>query len=279
VKEGGIYLKMLMFLIISTAIISFSNYTGAQMETVQIKSSIDGASQPVIIQIPSNYNPEVPTPLLVGLHTWGGNYQQQVNPMGKEAEKRGWLLLLPDFRGPNKAANPDCKKACASKYAQQDIIDAIGYVYLHYNVDKKRIYLIGGSGGGFMSLMMASMYPEIWAAVSAWASITDLGKWREENKNYGIDIEACCGGVPGENEEIDREYFQRSPINFIEGAKEVWLDIHHGKNDKSVPYHHSEDAYKKLMQAGSKKVRFTLSDGGHVINIGEACDFVGSHHK
>lgn len=246
---------------------------------VEIKSSLDNTLQPNIIQIPSNYNPEVPKPLVVGLHTWAGDYQQQLEPMGKEAEKRGLILLLPNFRGPNTLKNPEYKKACASEYAQQDIIDAINYVLSNYNINKKRIYLIGASGGGHMALIMAGKYPEIWAAVSAWCAITDLKKWWKEQEKYRKDIEAICGGVPGENDQVDKEYFKRSPINFIENAKDVNLDIKHGKYDEIVPYHHSEDAYKKLIEAGSKKAKLTIFDGGHTIDLKSAFDWVSQFSK
>ncbi|HOV21729.1 MAG TPA: prolyl oligopeptidase family serine peptidase [bacterium] len=246
----------------------------ANVQEIKIKSSVDGTTQPNIIITSSSYNIENFVPLLVALHTWQGDYKQLVKPIEKQIEKRNWVALLPNFRGPNCLENPDCKKACGSEYAQRDIVDAINYVFSCYKIDKQRVYLIGGSGGGYMSLMMVAKYPNMWSAVSTWASISDLKKWWEENKNYSIHIEACLGGPPGKSSEIDKEYYERSPINFITSAKNVWLDIHHGINDMVVPYHHSEDVYKKLIDAGSKKARFTLFKGGHTINYFQACQWV-----
>lgn len=245
----------------------------ANIQEIKIKSSLDGTFQPNII-IVSSYNIKNSGPLLVALHSWQGDYKQLMQPIEKQVEKRKWVALLPNFRGPNISNNPDCKKACGSIYAQKDIIDAIKYVFSCYKIDKQRVYLIGGSGGGYMSLMMAAKYPDIWSAVSIWASISDLKKWWEENKDYRIHIEACLGGPPGNSPEIDKEYYERSPINFITSAKDVWIDIHHGNNDMVVPYHHSEDVYKKLIDAGSKKVKFTLFNGGHTIDYFQAFQYV-----
>lgn len=45
------------------------------------------------------------------------------------AERLNWHLLLPEFRGPNLAQNPNCQDACGSPKAKQDILDAAGYEY------------------------------------------------------------------------------------------------------------------------------------------------------
>ncbi|NOZ20411.1 MAG: prolyl oligopeptidase family serine peptidase, partial [Planctomycetes bacterium] len=92
--------------------------------------------------------------------------------MGPPALERGWLLVLPNFRGPNLPKNPKAPEACASIPAQHDVIDSVNYMIANFNVDKKRIYLTGGSGGGHMAHMMAAKYPDLWAGVSAWVSIT-----------------------------------------------------------------------------------------------------------
>ena len=51
--------------------------------------------------------------------------------------------------------------------AQQDILDAVAWVRVHYPVNSTRIYLLGHSDGGFMTMLMASRYPVKWARVTA----------------------------------------------------------------------------------------------------------------
>jgi predicted peptidase len=91
--------------------------------------------------------------------------------------------MLPEFRGPNCSDNPRCTEACGSKLAKQDIVDAVNYVSKNYNINTDKIFLLGGSGGGHMALMTGSYRPDIWLAVSAWCSITDLQLWHEQLSN------------------------------------------------------------------------------------------------
>ena len=97
-----------------------------------------------------------------------------------ESRRRGWILIAPNFRGPND--HPD---ACASDEAVQDVIDSVDSAKRNALVDEKRVYLLGSSGGGFMSLMMAVRAPQLWTAVSVWVPITDLVAWHEFSKATG----------------------------------------------------------------------------------------------
>ena len=160
--------------------------------------------------------------------------------------------MFPHFRGPNR--NP---QACASPQARQDILDALDWAIKTYPIDKKRIYLCGASGGGYMSLMMAARYPERWTAVSAWVPISDLAAWQRfhGDKDYGPEVIAVCGGRPGDSPEVDRQYYERSPINFLAHAAGLPLEIAAGVHDGhkgSVPVRHTLEAYNVLAKAQGK---------------------------
>jgi pimeloyl-ACP methyl ester carboxylesterase len=121
-------------------------------------------------------------------------------------------------------------------------------------VDASRIYLIGGSGGGHMSLVMAARAPDLWAGVSAWVPISDLFAWHAESKtrknNYAKMLEQSCGGAPGPATEA--EYRHRSPLFHLAAAKGVPLDINTGIHDGhtgSVPVSHSLRAFNVLAAA------------------------------
>jgi acetyl esterase/lipase len=158
-------------------------------------------------------------------------------------------MVLPNFRGPN--SRPE---ACGSKLAQQDVLDAVAWMQKNYNVDAKRIYLTGSSGGGHMTLQMAGNHPDLWAAASAWVGISDLTAWhaRHAKDKYGEMMRKSCGGAPGESKEIDAEYAARSPLTHLAGAKNVPLDIGAGIWDGhagSVPVSHSLNAFNVVAKA------------------------------
>ncbi len=223
----------------------------------RIVSTYDDTEQPVGFWIPELAR-EQATPVLILLHTWSSDYTQDRSPWYDEARSRGWIYLQPNFRGPNNKP-----EACGSPAAQQDILDAIDWAVQELKVDTHRIYLAGVSGGGHMSLLMAAQHPERFSAVTAWVGITDLGDWyRFHTSEGGPDkyarmVAASCGGPPGVSEDIDREYHARSPLNFLQGAVGLPLDINTGVNDGktgSVPIHHSLRAFNVVAQAGGRPV-------------------------
>jgi predicted peptidase len=194
---------------------------------VDVTSTKDGTPQKVVY-----YQPETAAknlagpavPLLVFLHSWSGSIEQAPSLVGL-AKHRGWVMIAPAFRGINN--HPE---ACASDLASQDIVDAVEYAKSHARIDTDRIYLVGGSGGGHMSLVMAARAPDLWAGVSA-----------------AKMIEQCCGGKPGPATEA--EYRHRSPLFHLAAAKGVPLDINTGIHDGhtgSVPVSHSLLAFNVL---------------------------------
>jgi predicted peptidase len=215
---------------------------------VDVTSTKDGSPQKVVYYQPDSAAKNLAgpaVPLLVFLHSWSGGFEQGP-PWIAQAKKLGWVLVAPDFRGPN--SRPE---ACASDLASQDILDAVEYAKAHARIDTDRIYLVGGSGGGHMSLIMAARAPGLWAGVSAWVPISDLTAWHAESSarknNYAKMIEQCCGGKPGPATEA--QYRHRSPLFHLSAAKGVPLDINTGIHDGhtgSVPVSHSLLAFNVL---------------------------------
>ena len=218
---------------------------------IDVPSSKDGTLQKVIYWRPESAAHDVAgpaVPLIVFLHSWSGGFEQGP-PWIDQAKKMGWVLVAPDFRGPN--SRPE---ACASDLASQDILDAVAYARRDARIDASRIYLVGGSGGGHMSLVMAARAPDLWAGVSAWVPISDLTAWHSESSvrknNYAQMIEQCCGGIPGPA--TASTYRHRSPLFHLAAAKGIPLDINTGIHDGhtgSVPVSHSLLAFNALAAA------------------------------
>ncbi len=236
------------------------------MQTFSFKS-VDGEEQALL-----NIAKGSKRPLLVGLHTWSADLDNQAAAFGPPAQERHWSLVLPSFRGPNLGTNPRCREACASPLAIADILNAVAAVCERYpeKVDQERIYLLGGSGGAHMALCAAAKEPRMWKMVSAWCPITDLAAWYRENPDYAPHIAACCGGEPGSDPHVQREYFLRSPINMVDRLLQARVYINHGKEDPSVPYNHSLRLYNALCEKGGKTQYLNVFPGGHDLHLKEA---------
>jgi len=238
------------------AVAMFSMATGAALPPeweallVKVRSTLDGTEQPCYFWAPES---KEAVPLVVGLHTWSGNYTttgHYAKALGY-AKKLGWAFVGPNFRGANKTP-----AACGSDYAVQDIVDAVNYARGKTKIDSDRIYIIGGSGGGHMTLLMLGRHPELFAAGAAFCPISDLARWHADSlkkhpgrsRNYAKMMEKSCGGVPSKR---GWEYMLRSPLSWLGRAKDagvpayICTGIHDGWQG-SVPVGHSIRAFNAL---------------------------------
>ena len=214
------------------------------------KSSFDGSLQPFYW-----YDPELKgkVPLIVALHSWSAScdWKSPATTVAAYCKKHGWAMVYPNFRGPN--ARPE---ACGSDLAVQDVLDAIDWAKRNREIDEDRVFVIGGSGGGFMALLLAGRHPEVFAGVAAFCLISDLVRWQADSasrKNrYARDIVASCGGLPSERPD---EYARRSPLTHLARAKAAGLPVYiatgiHDGHAGSVPVGHAIRAYNALADAG-----------------------------
>lgn len=197
------------------------------MKQIQYLSSGDNTLQPALFQ--PALSSEL-RPLVVALHTWSGDLTQSCVKYSSRCCARDWHFVFPLFRGPNWN-----KEACGSDLVVADIVSVANYIASVANVDRQRIYLVGGSGGGHATLLVAGRAPEIWAAASAWCPISDLVSWHRQcrfnGEGYDKHIESACGGNPAISEEYRNEALRRSPVTYLSGAKKLILDISTGIHD------------------------------------------------
>ena len=235
------------------------------MKTVTYSSPIDNSLQSAVAYIPEKAKTEA-VPLLVTLHTWSGDYAQPAKSRADWAIKHDWALIAPNFRGSNNKP-----EACGSELAVADIVAAVDLMKKRTKINPERIYLIGGSGGGYASMLLAGRHPEIWAGVSAWCGISDLKAWHTETTaqklKYAQDLEKSCGGSPGTSSEVDEQYRLRSSNTWITKAVNIPLDINHGIHDGhtgSVPCSHSISAFNLLAEPtkriGEADIQYILTE-------------------
>jgi dienelactone hydrolase len=225
-----------------------------QITTVQYRTSAPGNTmQPAYYYTPSATEPR---PLLVGLHPWSSGYTNTSGaPYADWCIQKGWVFIHPNFRGPNN--NP---LATGSEYVVADIISAVSYAKGRDLVDESRIYLIGVSGGGHCSLLLAGRAPDIWAGVSAWVPIYNLVDWYNEsvargNKYAGM-IADSVGGAPVAGSNAEAEALKRSSISYLSNATGFPVDInagiHDGHSGNSVPISHTLHAFNQLARPADR---------------------------
>ncbi len=132
------------------------------------------------LHIPPSYDPAVPMPLMILLHGYGasGATQEAYMRFGPLADEYGFLYLHPngdlDSIG-NRFWN--ATDACCDFFTSgidhstilQQLIDD---TKASFNVDDRRVWIVGHSNGGFMSYRMACDHADTVAAIASLAGAT-----------------------------------------------------------------------------------------------------------
>ncbi len=190
-----------------------------------------------------------PMPLVVELHSWSNTASSQKEILAEQSHAKNWNYILPNFRGVNNHI-----KACCSEFVIADIDEAIDWALKNMNVDKKKIYVVGNSGGGYATMAMYMKSRHDIRAFSAWSSISDLASWYKEsverNNKYGPEIILCSSpnGIFDEQKAKDRSpLFWKTPLKKRkESSIKIYAGIHDGYTG-SVPISHSIKFYNKLL--------------------------------
>jgi len=216
-----------------------------QVKVVTIPSSFDKTTQYALCY---NSGSKHKKPLLLALHSWSEDYRQFYGiPYGIWAVQNDWVFIQPDYRG--AFTNP---RATASEAAVRDILDAVEYAKKRANVDGSRIYVVGFSGGGMMSLIMVGRYPELWAGAVSWVPVYDLVEWYKTTKNathdYSKQIANSCSGPPLPGTRAEKECKKRSVSSYLKNAhgRNVPVYISVGIKDRFVPPGHAINAFNDL---------------------------------
>ena len=218
----------------------------SELKETQYLCKFDNTLQHAMIRISDSAEPR---PLLVGLHTWSYDYTAWSKGYDLLCQRLDYHFIFPDFRGPNWTM-----EGCGSDAVVSDLEDAVSYMKKICNVDEKRIFLVGGSGGGHASLLMAGRRPDLFTAISSWCPISDVARWHKEaaqrSLNYADHILKACGGDPAQSKEASFQARVRSPLTWLSNAANICpVDIATGIHDGhtgSVPVGHAIRAYNLL---------------------------------
>ena len=225
-------------------------------------------------QIPENYDSEIQHPLLVTFHQWGGNENSNYyTGFDEEANNRNWIMLSP-YGGSSNNYN--------HQQAQNMFKEEIKWMMQNFNIDSKRIYMVGGSMGGATGAIYANNHldpsrPMIAATASA-SGILDCERRAIEMDGNNSMIEWFGGNW----DEVPFEYHRNSAIYFADSTQSMhynllytplYLDF-----GVSEPHRtHAEDLYNILLNYNQNIWIDTIPTGSHgysVIDEEHSCDWL-----
>ncbi|MHB8806281.1 MAG: extracellular catalytic domain type 1 short-chain-length polyhydroxyalkanoate depolymerase [Anaerolineaceae bacterium] len=130
-----------------------------------------GMKRKYLLYVPSSYDPEKPTPLVVSMHGFKDYPTRQMRKSGWNnlAERKSFIVVYPLGSGiPPAWQLYDYKNPSANPTKDVRFIsDLIDHLQKQYNIDRYRIYANGLSNGGGMSLALACTLSEQIAAIGS----------------------------------------------------------------------------------------------------------------
>jgi len=244
------------------AVMSNADAQTSAANVAKMVKSYPSSIQPDLKLSAEFYVPAEPKPLCLFFHGW------HMSAAGSAAA--GYILPLTphffvvnvDMRG--RAGNPG--KPDANGFELMDALDALDFAQKTWpqtvNTNEAP-RLIGGSGGGGNVLALAGKAPDIFAAGSEWAGMSDYALWYEGDKakSYRDEMETkgWIGGAPSDN---PAGYRSRGGLYLLENEITPLLVIH-GRKDTSVPVIHAEIYKDRAKQLGKTQIKFLFNDKGH----------------
>ena len=213
----------------------------------------------------TNPGPPKPFPVIVSVH--GGPEGQErpgFNALYQYYLSRGYAILATNVRGSTGYGKTythldDVKHR---EDSVKDLAYAVEWLKTKGDADPKRIAVMGGSYGGYMTLAAITLYPDLWAAavdtvgISNWESFlknTSGYRRRQREVEYG---------------RLDRDIdFLRSisPIAKIDRIK-CPLFVIAGRNDPRVPWTEGQQMVDALRKRGAVVEWKVYDDEGHGVS-------------
>jgi dipeptidyl aminopeptidase/acylaminoacyl peptidase len=204
-------------------------------------------------------------PTIVSVH--GGPEGQErpgFNALYQYYLSRGYAILATNVRGSTGYGKTythldDVKNR---EDSVKDLAYAVEWLKTKGSADPKRIAVMGGSYGGYMTMAAITLYPELWAAAVGTVAITNWETFLQNTSGYRRRQREVEYG------RLDRDIdFLRSisPIRKMDRIKAP-LFVISGRNDPRVPYTEGEQMVKALRDRGAIVEYKLYDDEGHGIS-------------
>ncbi|MFL6301757.1 MAG: alpha/beta fold hydrolase [Terriglobales bacterium] len=248
--------------------------------------TFDGKQIPAFLYLPKNAAKDAKLAAIVYVHGGPeGQTRADFSSVLQYFVNRGYAVLAPNVRGSTGYGREythadDYKKRMD---AVKDVAFAHEYLKNSGYIDPKKIVVMGGSYGGFMTLAQVTMNPDLWAAgvdivgIANWSTFfKNTGAWRRENR-------AAEYGDPDKDPEFMKSI---SPINYVNQIKAP-LFVIAGANDPRVPAAEADQIVAAVKAKGIPVESITFPDEGHgmakrvnrIKGYGAIADFLDKYIK
>ncbi len=199
------------------------------------------------VYMPYNLPRRPESPAIVYIH--GGPTAQTVNSFNRFVQfmvNNGYIVIAPNYRG-STGYGKEFQQANLFDMGGgdlQDVLAAAEWIQKTGYVDPKKLIVMGGSYGGYLSMMAVTKAPEVWAAGVPIVPFVNYFTEIENEDPVLREMDLATMGDPVKNKAL---YEDRSPIFFVDKIKAPLLLLA-GGNDPRCPKSEAQqvvDAVKK----------------------------------
>ena len=225
--------------------------------------SFDGREIPAWYYKPKNGNENLP--VIVSVH--GGPEGQEragFNALYQYYLSRGYAILAPNVRGSTGYGKTFSHLDDVEKREDsvKDLAYGVEWLKMQGGADPRRIGVMGGSYGGYMTMAAITLYPDLWAAAVNTVGIVNWETFLKNTSGYRRRQREVEYGMLDKNIDFLRKI---SPIAKVDQIKAP-LFVIHGKNDPRVPYTEAEQIVEVLRKRGATVEYKLFDDEGHGIS-------------
>lgn len=176
---------------------------------------------------------------------------------------RGYAILAPNVRGSTGYGKTftHLDDVRNREDSVKDLASAVEWLKTQGGADPRRIAVMGGSYGGYMTLAAITLYPDLWAAAVDTVGIANFESFLKNTSGYRRKLrEVEYGSL-----ERDLDFLRSiSPLYRVDRIRAP-LFVIQGKNDPRVPYTEAEQIVTALRQRNAPVEYKLFDDEGHGI--------------
>jgi len=214
------------------------------------------------VYVPYNLPRNAQHPAIVYVH--GGPTSQTVNSFNRFVQvmaNQGYIVIAPNYRG-STGYGKDFQHANLFDMGGgdlQDVIAAAEWIKQTGYVDPKKLIVMGGSYGGYLSMIAVTKAPEVWAAG---VPIVPFVNYFTEIENEDPVLREMDLATMGDPKKDEARYRDRSPIFFVDQIKAPLLLLA-GGNDPRCPKSETLQVVEAVKKRGGVAEYKIYENEGH----------------
>jgi len=214
-----------------------------------------------LLYIPRNMQRNGQNAAIVYIH--GGPASQSVNSFNRFIQhivNQGYMVIAPNYRG-STGYGKEFQQANLFDMGGgdlQDVLTSTDFLMATGYPDKKKLVVMGGSYGGYLSMMAVTKAPELWAAG---VPIVPFVNWFTEIQNEDPILQQSDRATMGDPEKKPDFFRERSPFFFVDKIKAPLLLLAGAHDPRCPPEETTQviDAVKK--QGGVAEAKIYENEG------------------